>query len=40
MRYDFGGLHLTASEEVFVNLTDKGEGPVDGFEQNRSPDYA
>jgi hypothetical protein len=29
------GFHLTASEEVFVNLNDKGEGPVGGFEQNR-----
>ncbi len=38
--YDIGGsrlegFHLSASEEVFVNLNDKGEGPVDGFEQNR-----
>lgn len=29
------GFHLSASEEVFVNLNDKGEGPVEGFEQNR-----
>ncbi len=38
--YDIGGsrlegFHLSASGEVFVNLNDKGEGPVDGFEQNR-----
>ena len=38
--YDIGGtllegFHLSASEEVFVNLNDKGEGLVDGFEQNR-----
>ncbi len=38
--YDIGGsrlegFHLSASEEVFVNLNDQGEGPVDGFEQNR-----
>ncbi len=38
--YDTGGLrldgfHLSASEEVFVNVNDQGEGPVDGFEQNR-----
>lgn len=29
------GFQLFASEEVFANLNDKGEGPVDGFEQNR-----
>ena len=25
----------TVSDEVFANLNDRGEGPVDGFEQNR-----
>ncbi len=27
--------YLAGSNEVFVNLNSKGEGPVDGFEQNR-----
>ena len=29
------GFHLSSSEEVLVNLNDKGKGPVEGFEQNR-----
>lgn len=27
--------YLAGSDEAFVNLNDRGEGPIDGFEQNR-----
>lgn len=29
------GFHLSSSEEVLVNLNDKGKGPIEGFDQNR-----
>ena len=28
-------LYLAASDEIFLNLNDRGEGPSQGFEQNR-----
>jgi len=37
------GLYLTVSNEIFVNLNDRGSGPPQGFEQNRlrvAPGYA